>query len=128
MPVSTIAGLGSVPPHRAYPVLLIVAQLHLDATGFYFSHCQFKEIATKQKPNYTRSLVIHLLRTLDMFPFSQEMRSDQAALISPASREEGGLSRVGSIPTEALEEASAKLQGEWDTLGRQIPYHSLLPP
>lgn len=37
-----------------------------------------------------------------MFPFSQEMRSDQAALISPASREEvgtfqGGLHSSGGL-------------------------------
>ena len=33
-----------------------------------------------------------------MFPFSQEMRSDQAALIPPASGRGRGLSGAGSIP------------------------------
>lgn len=37
-----------------------------------------------------------------MFPFSQEMRSDQAALISPASREGGGDFQGGRHPSGGL--------------------------
>lgn len=46
-----------------------------------------------------------------MFPFSQEMRSDQAALISPASREGVGTFQGGLGSSEALEADSTKLQG-----------------
>lgn len=46
-----------------------------------------------------------------MFPFSQEMRSDQAALIPPASREGVG-TFLGSVPWEALESESSELRGE----------------
>lgn len=30
--------------------------------GLHFFLCQFKEIATNRRPNYTRSLVIHFIK------------------------------------------------------------------
>lgn len=45
-----------------------------------------------------------------MFPFSQEMRSDQAALISRASGRGRGLSEAGSNPPEARLPLAPKLE------------------
>lgn len=62
-----------------------------------------------------------------MFPFSQEMRSDQAALIPPALGRGRGLSGAGSFPLEAGRRVVLKLQEGWDTLGRQTPSPPLHP-
>lgn len=52
--------------------------------GFIFFHCQLKEIATNRKPTIPEASPFTLLGTPDMFPFSQEMSSDEAALIPPS--------------------------------------------
>lgn len=62
-----------------------------------------------------------------MFPFSQEMRSDQAALIPRASGRGRGLSGAGSNPPEARLRVVPKLRQGWGTLGRQTPNPPLLP-
>lgn len=61
-----------------------------------------------------------------MFSFSQEMRSDQAALIPQASGRGRGLSGAGSIPPEDLQRVAPKFRRGWGTLGRQT-FSQFLP-
>lgn len=105
---------------------LIARERHLNAVGLhFFPNVSLRIQSTTGSAITPEDSSFTLLKTLGMFPFSQEMRADQAALIPPAWGG-GGDPPAGSV-SRGPAAGGAQAWEWWGPLGRWTLNSPFLP-